>query len=85
MDKDSSHLPGCHLSIMSVGVVVPFDGGQVGIIGQEDWCHQALIFFTPETRWDGKVALFIHDLMALAKDRIVTAQQHASVCMIKLH
>ena len=70
---------------MSVCVVVPLDGGQVGIIGQEDRSHQTLILLTPETRRNGQVAFLIHDLMTLAKDGVVAAEQHACVSMVQLH
>ena len=41
-DQDPSHLPRSHLSIMSIGVIAPFDGQQVSVEGQEGWWNQAL-------------------------------------------
>ena len=42
---------------MGVGVVVPLDGEEVGIVGKVDWRQQALALFTPETGRDGNVSL----------------------------
>ena len=37
LDQDSSHLPGRHLSVVGVGVVVPLDGGKVSVVRKVDW------------------------------------------------
>ena len=71
LDQDSSHLPGRHLSVVGVGVVVPLDGGQVGVVGKVDWLQQSLRLLAPETGRDGEVAELVKDLMCLAVDWIV--------------
>ena len=56
-DEDASHLPHGHVPVVGVGVVVPLDGEEVGIVGKVDWRQQALALFTPETGRDGNVSL----------------------------
>ena len=75
--KNASHLPGSHLSIVGVRVVVPLDRGQVGVERQENRCNQSLLRWevnkgnkslvlyllcTPDARWNRKVAEFIKHL-----------------------
>ena len=85
LDQDSSHLPGRHLSVVGVGVVVPLDGGQVGVVREEDRLYQTLALLAPEAGRDGDVAELVEDLVRLAVDRILTTDQLASVSIIKLH
>ena len=75
--KNASHLPGSHLSIVGVRVVVSLDRGQVGVERQENRCNQSLLRWevnkgnkslvlyllcTPDARWNRKVAEFIEHL-----------------------
>ena len=62
-DKDSSHLPHGHLPVVGVGVVVPLDGGEVGVVGQEDGGQQSFVLLSPETGRDGDVAELIKYLV----------------------
>ena len=75
--KNASHLPGSHLSIVGVRVVVSLDRGQVGVERQENRCNQSLLRWevskgkkssllyllcAPDARWNRKVAEFIKHL-----------------------
>ena len=41
--QHAPHLPGGHLPVVQVRVVVPLDGGEVPVERQEDRLHQALL------------------------------------------
>ena len=85
VDQDASHLPGRHLSIVSVGVVIPLDRGQVSIVWEEHRRHQTLLLLPPKTGWNGEVTLLIKHLVTLTKHRVVTAEQHPGVSVVQLH
>ena len=70
---------------MSVGVVVPLDGGQVGVVGKIDRLHQPLGFLAPETRGEGEVSELIKDLMSLAVYRVVSTEEVPGVSVVELH
>ena len=70
---------------MSVGVVVPLDGGQVGVVGKIDRLHQALGVLAPKTGGEGEVSQLIEDLMSLAIDRVVSTEEFASVSVVEFH
>ena len=70
---------------MSEGVVVPLDGGQVGVVGQVDRLHQALGVLAPETGREGEVAEFIKDLVSLAIVGVVSTEELPSVGVVELH
>ena len=70
---------------MSVGVVVPLDGGQVGVVGKIDRLHQALGVLAPQTGREGEVSQLVKDLMSLTIDRIVSTEELAGVRVVELH
>jgi hypothetical protein len=49
LDKDASHLPGSHLPEVSDGVVVPLDGVQPGVEGEEGGGQQTLVLNTRQS------------------------------------
>ena len=65
LHEDASHLPGRHLPVVSVGVVVPLDGEEVGVEGEEGGRHQTLLLGTPQARRQGYVAQFIKNLVKI--------------------
>ena len=65
VSEDSPHLPHGHLAVVGVGVVVPLDGGQVGVEGEVDGGHQPLLRLAPQTRRDGQVAQLVHHLASV--------------------
>ena len=85
VDENSSHLPGRHFSVVSVGVVVPLDGGQVGVVGKIDRVHQPLSVLAPETGREGEVSQLIKDLMSLTVERVVGTEELPSISVVELH
>ena len=65
LHQDPSHLPGCHLPVVSVGVVVPLDGEEVGVEGEEGGRHQTLLLRPPQAGRQGYVAQFIKNLIII--------------------
>ena len=56
-------MPHGHLAVVCVGVVVPLDGDQVGVVWKVDGLHQPLAVLAPETGRDGDVAELVKYLM----------------------
>ena len=65
VSEDSPHLPHGHLAVVGVGVVVPLDGGQVGVVREVDRGHQPLLSLAPQTRRDGQVTKLVHHLASV--------------------
>ena len=67
LHEDPPHLPRGHLAIVSVGVVVPLYGDEVGVKGEERGRHETLVLRPPQAWRQGQVAQLIKYLDTILK------------------
>ena len=80
------HLPRGHLAIVSISIVIAFDGEQVGVPIQESGWHQAFRRRSPETRRNSKIALLIKWIIpSTAKNGLLFTEQFTGILVVQLH
>jgi len=81
----SPHLPAGHLSIVEVRVVVPLDGGEVGVEGEEGGGQETLLLRPIDAGGDGDVAELVHYLVGLPKGGVVGTQEFTCISIVEFH